>query len=309
MSSKAKGRPRRSGQISAADDEYDDLVPVALEATHKDGARGDNGCRCRVSGDFSSKWYNRRRGMDSPELQSVMESKWITTKFTLPEDWLVEKKPRQSGNTFDKYYRDPETGRKFRSLKDVERYLRQGFIPTTSKSKGLNYHEKKSSYKKKIVSGGKMQDFEENRDNQYKLINVKPSSLLSASPFKLPDGWIVEEVPRKKGDRIDRYYCEPETGQRFRSLPSVQRHLAELEENSPLSAVDYGSYGSWKRSISKKEQDSSFSNPPPNKIKWVIPSTPGETWNAFAGDELVPDSMKQLWGKRFMLVINNGQVL
>ncbi|KAD0215465.1 hypothetical protein E3N88_44612 [Mikania micrantha] len=150
------------------------------------------------------------------------ESKWITTKFTLPEDWFVEKKYRKSGGAFDKYYHDPESGRKFRSLKDVERYLTEGIVPTSSKR--LKYHKK-------------MQHLEENKNNQYQLINVTPSSCLSTSPFTLPDGWIVEKVPRKTGDRSDRYFYEPGTGHKFRSLLSVQKHLAELEENSPLSVV------------------------------------------------------------------------
>ncbi|KAF5821507.1 putative methyl-CpG DNA binding, DNA-binding domain superfamily [Helianthus annuus] len=232
------------------------------------------------------------------------ESNWTTTKFTLPEDWFVEKVPRKSGNTIDKYYHDPETGRKFRSLKDVERYLIGGSIPTRSKSKRPLYYEK-------------MQDFEEDQDNEYRLINMTTGSFLSTSPF-LPEGWIVKEVPRKTGDHFDKYYYEPGTGHMFRSLTSVKKHLAQLEESSPLSVVleefrednvplskafklaspikNYRSYDSWKKSTS--------SNAVPSRINWVIPSTAGETWNAFVGDELVPDSMKQKWGRRFMWTIN-----
>ncbi|KAJ0611169.1 putative methyl-CpG DNA binding, DNA-binding domain superfamily [Helianthus annuus] len=261
----------------------------------------------------------------------------ITTKFTLPEDWYVKKVPRKSGNTIDKYYYDPETGRQFRSLKDVERYLTEGFIPTTSRPKRPKYKEK-------------MQDFEVAQDNDYHLITVTPRSFLSSSPFILPDGWTVKEVPRKTG-RIDKvisiqnpiylhypyvfffflqYYYEPGTGHMFRSKPAVQKHLAQLEEDSlPLSVVleelrenhlplskafklatpikNNGSYDSCKKSISKHEQDPSLSNAPPNKINWVIPSTAGETWTAFVGDEAVPDFMKQQWGRRFILTINNSK--
>ncbi|XP_076905813.1 methyl-CpG-binding domain-containing protein 7-like [Bidens hawaiensis] len=243
-------------------------------------------------------------------------NKWITTrKFTLPEDWFVKELPCKSGNGFSKYYYDPETGCQFRSLKDVERYLTQGFIPTTtittrSKSKMPKYLEKVK------------QDFKEFQDNEYQLKDT--------SRFNLPDGWMVTEVPRKAGDRIDRYFYEPGTGQQFRSLPSVRKHLAELEEdNSPLSVVleelkennlplskafkvvtpmkDCGSYDSWKKNMSKKEQDFSYSNVPPKKINWVIGRTPKDTWNAFVGDELVPDSVKQQWGKRFMFTINDTE--
>lgn len=33
------------------------------------------------------------------------------------------------------------------------------------------------------------------------------------------------------------YYYEPGTGQKFRSLAAVRKYLAEMEDNSPLSAV------------------------------------------------------------------------
>ncbi|KAK1428750.1 hypothetical protein QVD17_17590 [Tagetes erecta] len=262
------------------------------------------------------------------------DSKWNSRRFSLPEDWVVEKRPRKSGSTIDTYYHDPETGRKFRSLKDVERYLTEGISPTRSNAKRLTHHEQhlqKRSNQKRIVSSAKMLDFEENEDNPYPLINVTtPASFLSASTFNLPDGWVVEEVPRKTGNRSDRYFYEPVTGHKFRSLPSVKKHLAEIEEkeNSPLSAVleelrennlplskafklapPIKNYGSWKKNISKKEQNSSFINAPPNKINWVISSTAEETWNAFVGDEPVPDFVRKKWGKRFMLAINDTKIM
>ncbi|KAI3788112.1 hypothetical protein L2E82_00777 [Cichorium intybus] len=221
------------------------------------------------------------------------------------------------------YYHDPETARKFRSLKDVERHL----TPTKSRTKRLKYRENSCSSRKKIVSSGKMLDFEEDKYNEYQLVNVTPASFQSTSPFKLPDGWIVEEVPRKSGDHIDRYYYEPGTGQKFRSLIAVQKHIAELEENAPLSVVleelrennlpiakafklsnsikNHGSYDSWKKSVMKKEEGSSFSSPP-RKINWVIGSNGGQNWNAFIGDTMVPDSLKQEWTEKFLLAMNNG---
>ncbi|KAJ9543638.1 hypothetical protein OSB04_023345 [Centaurea solstitialis] len=253
-----------------------------------------------------------------------------SSKFTLPKDWFVEKVPRKSGWTIDKYYHDPETGRKFRSLKGVERYLTDGCIPTRSSAKRIKYHKKhleNCGTRKKIVSGGKMLDFEEDKYNEYQLVNVTPTSFPSTSPFKLPDGWIVEEVPRKTGSHVDRYYYEPRTGQRFRSLIAAQKHLAEQEENSPLSVIleeliennlplskafklrsskkNHGAYESWKKAIYRKEQASSFSSPP-SKINWVIASSAGESWNAFVGDKLVSDFQMQKWGKKFMLAMDNN---
>lgn len=266
-----------------------------------------------------------------------------TPKFTLPKDWSVEKVRRKGGGTTDKYYRDPETGRQFRSLKEVERYITEGITPTKFKAKRLNshHHEKNSDSQDTISSGGKnsgsqdmivvsgkMLDLEEDKDNQYQLVNVSTPIISPTSSFKLPDGWVVEEVPRRSGGYIDKYYYEPGTGQRFRSMVAVQKHLEELEENSPLSVVleemrenilplskafklssrikDHGSYNSWKKSISRKEKASSFVDPP-SKINWVIAGAGGDAWNAFEDDTLVPDSVKQQWGKTFMMAINNSK--
>lgn len=310
----------------------------------------------------------------------------FSSPFSLPDGWLVHQVPRSDGSRFDKYYIESETGRKFRSrrevkrylnvedyiasrsrplrldyriknpmdlkmitsdanyyhntdnerkfrsLKDVERHLTHGSTPTKSRAKRLKYHEnhlQSCTSRKKIASSGKMLDFEEDKYNPYQLVNVTSPTFQSTSPFTLPDGWIVEEVPRKSGDHIDRYYYEPGTGQKFRSLVSVQKHLSELEENAPLSVVleelrennlpiakafklstsikNHGSYDSWKKSVLKKEEGTSFSSPgPPSKINWVIASGGGDTWNAFIGDRMVPDSMKQKWNERFLLAVNNG---
>lgn len=48
----------------------------------------------------------------------------------------------------------------------------------------------------------------------------------SSSPFRLPDGWVVEERPRVSNpSHVDRYYYEPHTRRQFRSLLAVKRHL------------------------------------------------------------------------------------
>lgn len=50
-----------------------------------------------------------------------------------------------------------------------------------------------------------MLDLEDNKDNQYSLAIVSsPRTPSPRSSFKLPDGWIVEEVPRKSGGSADK---------------------------------------------------------------------------------------------------------
>ncbi|GKD53043.1 methyl-CpG-binding domain-containing protein 7-like protein isoform X2 [Tanacetum coccineum] len=282
--------------------------------------------------EYSTKDSLDQKMMVTSEENMTPRSNWRATKgFTVPDNWYVERVPRKSGKHVDKYYHDPVTGHKFRSVVDVERYLTEGYIPSTARTKRQKYLPNSCESRKKIVSSGKMLDFDENNNYQYQLVNVTPTRFTSTSEFSLPDGWIMEEVPRRESNQVDRYYYEPGTGKKFRSLSSVQRHLAELQEDSPLSAKlqegsrlsavleelrdnnapiskafnlasskkNHASYNSPKKSISRNEGDSSSFSKPPSKINWVIGSSSGEKWHAFADDTLVPDSTKQQWGNRF----------
>nr|XP_043637763.1 methyl-CpG-binding domain-containing protein 7-like [Erigeron canadensis] len=301
------------------------------------------------------------------------------SKFTLPEGWYVKTVPRKnttSGIMADKYYRDPVTGRYFRSLRAVERYITLGTIPLDirdyrknieggiieeitprkarakrlnrqcdekvdsnnteevtprkARAKRLNYRHlvKNSGSQDMIVASDKRLDLEEDKDSQNQLAIVSPTSVSSRSSFKLPEGWVVEEAPRRSGNYVDKIYHEPGTGQKFRSLLAVQRYLAYLEDNSPLSVVleeikennlplskafklsscikNCGSYNSWKTNLSRKEK-SSTSASPPDRVNWVIAGR-ADTWNAFADETLVVDSVKQQWRNAFMMAINTKNI-
>ncbi|VVB17340.1 unnamed protein product [Arabis nemorensis] len=43
--------------------------------------------------------------------------------FSLPDGWIVEKKPRRNSSHIDRTYIEPGTGNQFRSMAAVERYL------------------------------------------------------------------------------------------------------------------------------------------------------------------------------------------
>ncbi|WJX69554.1 methyl-CpG-binding domain-containing protein 7-like, variant 5 [Trifolium repens] len=125
---------------------------------------------------------------DKQELQMLIRS-----PFKLPDDWLVEHRPRLSNpNHIDRYYIEPHTGHRFRSLVSVQRHLNgETRIPI-----------------KRMIS--------ENKD-----------TIVLRSPL-LPDDWLVEHRPRLSNpDYVDKYYIDPCTGQKFRSLVSVQRYLNE----------------------------------------------------------------------------------
>nr|URX64924.1 methyl-CpG-binding domain protein [Camellia sinensis] len=248
-----------------------------------------------------------------------------TSQFHLPEGWEVEKVRRPNGGQIDKYYYEPETGQKFRSLKAVERYLTGEEYTQPRKRLKLRNHVRRSGSRKMIVSRGMLLRLEEDESNQRQLAVVAPTIAAATSPFVLPDGWIVEEVPRKCGGYTDKYYYEPGTGRQFRSLISVERYLAEVEDNAPLSQVfelcqdnaplsqvlklcsRVKNFGSRKKiSRDKVKISTSDSDKPPAKINWVLADHGGCTWNPFTGESMVPEPVKQQWANRFTLSINDG---
>nr|GEY71752.1 hypothetical protein [Tanacetum cinerariifolium] len=117
------------------------------------------------------------------------------------------------------YFVDPETGRKFRSRNKVQRYLNNEDKPPKIKPLRLEYNTKNSVDQKMMITS-------------------------PPTPFTVPNNWIIHMVPRFNSPHVYRdsldwkmmvtseenYYYEPGTGKKFRSLSSVQRHLAELQE-------------------------------------------------------------------------------
>lgn len=45
---------------------------------------------------------------------------------------------------------------------------------------------------------------DEEESNQYHMAIVPATNTTFNSPYKLPDGWVVEEVPRSRGGCIDK---------------------------------------------------------------------------------------------------------
>ncbi|GKV08111.1 hypothetical protein SLEP1_g19790 [Rubroshorea leprosula] len=64
----------------------------------------------------------------------------VPVETWLPPDWVVEDRVRTSGATaglVDKYYVDPSSGRRFRSKKEVLKFLETGTFPNANKKKGM----------------------------------------------------------------------------------------------------------------------------------------------------------------------------
>ncbi|XP_073145325.1 methyl-CpG-binding domain-containing protein 7 isoform X3 [Henckelia pumila] len=215
----------------------------------------------------------------------------------LPPGWGVKEVPRSDGSRSDMYYYEPETARKFRSMREVDRYF-----------SGEEYTPRRSPKKTTLPNHMLKLNDGELKENHL--------AIVASTACNLPDGWIMKGVPRKcDTNMIDKYYYEPGTGKMFRSLVSVQRYLAELEENAPLAKVlenikenkplsKFFKHQSRKKT-SGNNSHSSFVTPP-MKVNWVLASPRGDAWSPFVSDTLVPYSVKQQWTDRFIEVMNEG---
>ncbi|XP_030967186.1 methyl-CpG-binding domain-containing protein 7-like [Quercus lobata] len=293
------------------------------------------------------------RGKSSPstptplQMLSPPESESDTTKrelqiastspFRLPDDWFVEFKTRRNNTAspgrVDKYYHEPGTGRMFRSLIAVKRYLTEEnqYTPTPTPE---------------TVKAG--------NENTMQIV---VRTIKSTSHFKLPDDWVIEEKPRSNANYagiIDKYYIEPGTGQRFRSLVAVERYLTQANENTATpKALKPGNQTSHysglrkknissdiysldvlskdledeedtvmfkalklsnsstpsKKTASRKKNNSSkgvsTSASPPEKINWVLSGPGGLIWSAFMDESIVPESEKQKWSETFITTLQD----
>jgi hypothetical protein len=59
----------------------------------------------------------------------------------------------------------------------------------------------------------------------YPTMSITESRFMAEEASEFPDGWLVREVPRTKGNHRDRYYYSPELEIRFRSKVEVRRFL------------------------------------------------------------------------------------
>ncbi|XP_019186679.1 PREDICTED: methyl-CpG-binding domain-containing protein 7-like [Ipomoea nil] len=137
------------------------------------------------------------------------------------------------------------------------------------------------------------------------MVKSKSSSFTSSNSsrplFSLPEGWGVEEIPRSYGSKFDKYYLEPETGKRFRSLREVERHLngetvTSKQQKSPQLIAS--------NSLEIIEE---WFERPPSKVNWALASAKGDAWNPMVGDTLISDAVKQQWRKRFVSAMNDNE--
>ncbi|EOY34137.1 Methyl binding domain-like protein [Theobroma cacao] len=272
-------------------------------------------------------------------------SSMIRSSVELPRGWVVEQRPRvnsaarpgrvdwvaYSSSSFSftqnfenfpsyflQYYCEAGSGRQFRSLTAAQEYL----------CGDMEYTRRPP----RVKPG--------NENSQ-----IVPHVFRSASPFMLRHDWIFEEKPRtnvRYAGVIDRYYIEPGTGQRFRSMRSVERYLSEMEASGAASEVLKGRRaicrntflmgtfpykivlkypedakrittpgpsrppGSRKKLKSAVEVDPMLDfTSPTAKVKWVLGGSGGSPWNPFMGESVVPEFVQQTWSDTFILFMKD----
>ncbi|XP_074267967.1 methyl-CpG-binding domain-containing protein 7-like [Silene latifolia] len=263
---------------------------------------------------------------DPKEMQMVLAT-YKTTPFQLPSDWVVEVRPRgpQSSVSSDKYYYEPGTGRKFRSLASVKRHLFGEEDPTPTRKPRprpsnslVPYNNNKpAGTVKRICYGGKVLTPEELEEARYtNLEDIEPETSQFRLANTLPDGWIVEDVPRKLGSNIrsDRYYIDPATGQRFRSMPEVQRFLGTERCNKPKrKALALNSRCTAPRSPVPRKKNTSITTfkdtlldlmSPPKKINWVYSGDGKDNWSPLVEECVLPNYVMEQWSETFLLGMN-----
>ncbi|CAL5200194.1 unnamed protein product [Lathyrus oleraceus] len=223
--------------------------------------------------------------MSSPKTNSREKDLQIVVRsppFDLPDGWLVEQHRRRSPNPdhverVDKYYIEPNTGQKFRSLVSVQRYLNEetkDYLPT-ERMISQNKNTTRIKFKTK-------QKFRPARDFEGGGLAVKD----------FEGGGLTGENACRPTPKII-FKC----GSGKPSAPMTQKPIQSLSEKTH----------SKKKTKSGKEGRGSIHNltRPPTKVSWVL-SGPGGFWNPFLDDSVVPASKKAKWSKAFSISINEG---
>ncbi|KAK2424909.1 methyl-CpG-binding domain-containing protein [Trifolium repens] len=228
---------------------------------------------------------NRTNSKDNNELQIV-----VSSPITLPDGWLVEQRFRRRSsdpNRVDRYYIEPHTGQKFRSLISVQRYLNdesRDYIPP-----------------KRMIS--------ENNDN----IFIKSRKRKFCRPASDFEGGLAEENARRATPKL-----VLKRGSGKRSAPSVKSYKNPVKKSfsaaedqmilkPSIQSLRSEKTNSQKKIKTREDNRASIHNltGPPTKVRWVL-SGPGGFWNPFLDDSIVPTSEKAKWSKAFSISINEG---
>ncbi|MED6181843.1 methyl-CpG-binding domain-containing protein [Stylosanthes scabra] len=204
--------------------------------------------------------------------------------FTLPPGWIIERKRRPSNpSQVDKYYHEPGTGKKFRSLVEIQRYLLQ---------KQISHHQNTTC----IESATPKQRFRSLRNVDAYLSPQTPSP-----PTPTPNG------PPTHANQSE---CAFTTYRRV-----LKKRYSHHQQHEPTPQPVRHSFPSMHadksdspNKESRKDKRGYIHNlaAPPEKVTWVL-SGPGGFWSPFVDDSIVSESEKLKWSEAFVLSIHNNR--
>ncbi|BAT91895.1 hypothetical protein VIGAN_07053500 [Vigna angularis var. angularis] len=215
-----------------------------------------------------------RKPILSPELQNGSSS-----KFNLPEGWIVEERPRRSNPTHvDRYYYEPHTTKQFRSLSSVHKYL--AGEPVTRSRKG-----KSKKVDTNLTESGEAQQSSSMRAVSDFLLEENTSSTAPKSPMKSG-----AREKRVCGTRYD-----GESVYRPSSLTKEELSWKYYIPSRKSMKLDYQ-----KKTISESSGTSehNLTSSPPAKVSWVLSGRTGN-WNPKVDGSPVPPSEQVNWSEVF----------
>ncbi|RDX63979.1 Methyl-CpG-binding domain-containing protein 7, partial [Mucuna pruriens] len=245
--------------------------------------------------DLQSEQLNHNPTTSSSQWQIVTSS-----SFHLPSDWVVEKKPRVSNPTHvDKYYYEPHTGKKFRSLLSVQRYLAGETVDYVLPKRRVS-----ENGNTKYIESGAGQQFGSLRAVEKFLSgeNACRATPKVQNPskqiiFGLTINIVVSAMKSETGQ-------QRACGVRSSRKPAHNRS-SEAEDKIALKSLKHTVQSvkpdSQKKTKSGKDNRGPMHNltaPLPAKVSWVL-SGPGGFWSPFLDDSIVPDSEKLKWSEAF----------
>eukprot|EP00940_MAST-03C_sp_MAST-3C-sp2_P002957 g2957.t1 len=209
---------------------YDDgtIVDLTSRQLRKALSRSGPNARPKMMGKSSS--FDRTNAQASTDTRSdrYQVRGHEIAPDNLPNGWRTVEVVRRSGKTAgtrDRYFISPE-GRRFRSLKELERFVSGDTVVDSACSSPRKVDDTGDSISAAPGHGS-------NRATEHRR---RPIEGKEERPANLPDGW--KAVVRQRGalggsKGTYTYYVSPK-GKKFRSLAAVRRFLSNGQVSSPL---------------------------------------------------------------------------
>ncbi|KAK7272088.1 hypothetical protein RJT34_28475 [Clitoria ternatea] len=231
--------------------------------------------------------------------------------FQLPADWVVEERPRPSNPShIDRYYYEPGTGKKFRSLLSVQRHLEnekadylitERMVSTAENTTCIesgtrqdNVSTKKSARRQDGIS--KKESSTRQRFHSLRAVEnfLAGENACAATPKSVVKSGTVQRS--RSGRSCQKPAHKYSSYEEANITPKGLKHSTQSTNTDSQKKIKLG-----------KVNRASMHNltAPPAKVSWVL-SGPGGFWSPFLDDSSVQESEKLKWSEAFVLSIHDG---